>query len=93
MKWIKCRAAGILLAFLFGGMASACSMGDVGELLQERMESESVDTEESKQQAEPREAETKQSWQPGNRFPWGNMPMNIWTRRGRLFMTRCSRLF
>ncbi len=49
-----------MLAFLFGGMASACSMGDVGELLQERMESESVDTEESKQQAEPREAETKQ---------------------------------
>lgn len=49
-----------MLVFLFGSMASACSMGDVGELLQERMESESVDTEESKQQAKPREAETKQ---------------------------------
>lgn len=49
-----------MLVFLFGSMASACSMGDVGEILQERMESESVDTEESKQQAKPREAETKQ---------------------------------
>lgn len=49
-----------MLVFLFGSVSCACSMGNVGELLQGHMESESVDTEESKQEAQPREAETKQ---------------------------------
>lgn len=60
MKWLRGKAAGLLLVFALGSFTGACGVEDFQDILYESMESETVDREESKQQAEAPVMDTKQ---------------------------------
>lgn len=60
MKWIRGKAIGLLLFFVLGSLPNACGVDDFQKILYENMESETVDREESRQQAEAPAMDTKQ---------------------------------
>lgn len=64
MKWIRSKAAGLLLVCMLGSLTDACSADNFQKALYGNKESESVDTEESGQQAEVPVVDTKQLEKP-----------------------------